>query len=404
MVLLTIASFLLLGGSALGGGVVSGSVDRISGIVWAWGAGGHGELGNGGTDSSDVPVQVSNLSSVVAIAAGTGDAGYTAYALLGNGTVWAWGFGANGQLGNGSKPQSSDVPVEVHGLAHVLAIAAGGDQGYALRNDGTVWAWGRGGYGELGNGKQSSLYASAVPVEVHKLTHVVAIAAGGATGYALRSDGTVWAWGYGYEGQFGNGSTGSSALPVQVHMPVEKDKRTHIVAIAEGGRGTGYALRSDGTVFAWGRGDAGELGNGRYGNSKVPVVVHKLTRVKAIASGIGTAYAIRRDGTLWAWGDNENGELGNGGASRSNVPVQVHNLANVRAIAGGNVTGYALLENGTVWGWGYATKGGLGTGGCPTPTTCRDSNVPVEIDSSLAGSVAIAAGGETAYSIVAGHG
>lgn len=210
--LFCVASVLVFGGSALGGGVVSGSVARTPGTVWAWGAGGHGELGNGRTDSSETPLRVSNLSGVVAVAAGTGDAGYTTYALLSNGTVWAWGLGASGQLGDGSKAQLSDLPVEVHGLARVVAVAAGGDQGYALRKDGTVWAWGRGGYGELGNGKQSSLYMSAVPVEVHNLARVVAIAASGASAYALRRDGSVWASGYGYQGQFGNGSTGSGAV------------------------------------------------------------------------------------------------------------------------------------------------------------------------------------------------
>jgi alpha-tubulin suppressor-like RCC1 family protein len=401
-VLLGAAGIAVLAGSARGG-VVSSSVARIPGNVWAWGQGGHGELGNGSAGNSDVPVAVSNLSGVVAVAAGTGRAGYTGYALRSDGTVWAWGLGAEGELGNGSTQQSSNVPVQVRGLTHVVAIAAGQYEGYALRSDGSVWAWGSGGSGELGNGKQTSTYASAVPVKVHNLAHVVAIAAAGATGYALRRNGTVWAWGYGYEGQFGNGRIGSSPLAVEVEMPVEKDKRTHVVAIAEGGRGTGYALRSDGTVFAWGRGDAGELGNGRDSNSDAPVRVRKLTRVRAIAAGNGTAYALRKDGTVWAWGDNGTGELGNGSTgSASDVPVEVHNLAGVVAIAGGNGTGYAVDSNKSVWGWGDGSLGALGTGACPTPASCVVDNAPVQVSSQLTGVVAIAGGGEMAYAIVAG--
>ena len=395
VVLLVAASILVPVSSARAHESLSASLLRTPGTVWAWGSGGHGELGNGTTGNSAAPVQVSNLASVVAVAAGTGRAGYTGYALRSNGTVWAWGLGTEGQLGNGSKAQFSDLAVQVHNLTHVVALAAGQYEGYALRNDGTVWAWGSGGTGELGNGKQSSLYASAVPVEVHGLAHVIAIAAAGGTGYALRSDRTVWAWGYGYEGQFGNGSTGSSALPVEVHIPLEKDKRTHLVAIAEGGRGTGYALRSDGTVFAWGRGDTGELGNGRNANSKVPVVVHKLAHVAAIAGGLGSAYALLRNGTVWAWGENQNGELGNGGTGNSNVPVEVHSLANVKAIAGGNATGYALRSDETVSAWGKGQLGALGTG------SSIDSSVPVAVSSQLTGVVAIAGGGETAYAIVA---
>ena len=144
--------------------------------VWAWGHGADGGLGNGGTANSPVPVRVSGLTGVTAVAAGNA----TGYAVLG-GTVWAWGEGADGQLGNGGTAGSL-VPVQVSGLTGVTAVAGGGLNGYAVGGDGTVWAWGIQYYGGLGNGGTAN---SLVPVQVSGLIGVTAIAATQRTGYAL---------------------------------------------------------------------------------------------------------------------------------------------------------------------------------------------------------------------------
>ena len=159
---------------------------------------------------------------MVAIAGGTGG---TVYALKSDGTVWAWGYGGNGLLGNGTTANSS-VPVRVRGLAHVTAIAAGWATAFGLKADGTVWAWGWGGYhtytagmpgnGLLGNGKIGG--SSDVPVKVRRLDHVTAIAVGAYNAYALKSNGTVWAWGANRVGELGNGKIGGySDVPVEVH-------------------------------------------------------------------------------------------------------------------------------------------------------------------------------------------
>ena len=149
---------------------------RSDGTVWAWGVGTVGQLGNGGTANSPVPVQVSGLTGVTAISG--------SYALRSDGTVWAWGSNTQGQLGNGTTGNNSTVPVKVSGLTGVTAIAGvlDGGSGYALRSDGTVWAWGPNFFGELGNGTTTQ---STVPVKVSGLTGVAAIAGGDGTGYAL---------------------------------------------------------------------------------------------------------------------------------------------------------------------------------------------------------------------------
>jgi len=222
----------------------------------------------------------------------------------------------------------------------VTAIAGGGVSGYALKSDGTVWAWGNGGYGQLGN---NSIADSHVPVHVYGLAGITAIASGYFSGYALKSDGTVWAWGYNAYGQLGNNSTTYSHVPVQVSGLIG------ITAIA-GGSYSGYALKSDGTVWAWGSNLYGELGNNSSTNySRVPVLVpvqvFGLTGVTAIDGGGASGYALKSNGTVWAWGHNDAGQLGNNSTTDSHVPVQVSSLTDTEPIGLSDIAGHWAENN-----------------------------------------------------------
>ncbi|ROL62509.1 T9SS C-terminal target domain-containing protein [Bacteroidetes/Chlorobi group bacterium ChocPot_Mid] len=323
---------------------------KNDGTVWAWGSNSDGQLGDGTNTDSHVPVKVDSLKSIIAIARGC----FHSLALKNDGTVWAWGWNKYGQLGYGTSTDISYVPVQVDSLTSIIAIAAGMYHSLALKNDGTVWAWGYNNHGQLGNGTNTD---SNVPVQVTSLTSIIAIAGGYGHSLALKSDGTVWAWGYTYYS----------------NVPVKVDSLKSIIAIA-GGWWHSLALKNDGTVWAWGNNNLGQLGNGTntYTYSNVPVKVDSLTSIIAIAAGGWHSLALKSDGTVWAWGYNNYGQLGNGTNTDSNVPVKVDSLTSIIAIAGGVYHSLALKNDGTVWAWGFNQFGQLGDG------TNTNSNVPVQ--------------------------
>ena len=343
-------------GHLVAGGLFHSLAIESNGTVWAWGENNFGQLGNGTTTqgATSAPGQVLSLSGVASVAAGD----YHSLALTTSGTVWAWGYNASGQLGNGTTTSSS-VPVQVSNLTGAVAVAGGTGHSLALRSDGTVWAWGDNGYGQLGNGTTSS---SSVPVQVSNLTGVVSIAAGGDHSLALKSDGTVWAWGYGRKGELGNGSTSNSSTPVEV------SNLTGVVAIAAGADHC-LAVLSNGTVWAWGYNGSGQLGNGSTRNSSVPVQVSGLTTATAVAAGGDHSMAIASGGSAWAWGDNGYGELGNGTTKSSSTPVQTLNLTNVAAIAAGTDHSLFATGAGLPYAVGNDQYGQLGNGNTSSTST-----------------------------------
>ncbi|HTV11334.1 MAG TPA: hypothetical protein VME20_05665 [Acidimicrobiales bacterium] len=342
----------------LAGGGYSAYAVAKDGSVWAWGDDIEGQLGDG-TDFgiSLVPVRVLRLPGAVAVVASAN----SAFALQDNGSVWAWGDDAIGELGTGKEPFTSGIPVRVRDLDHIALLAAGDLSVYALRQDGTVWAWGNNAFGQLGRG--TGTLESDVPIEVSGLSDVEGLAAGENTAFALRRDGTVWAWGDGTFGELARpGGPGADSAPLEV------PQLTQVSAIAASTY-TAFALNADGTVASWGDGSFGQLGNGNCKPasaacplSSEPTRVSMLNHVTAISAGGYAAYALESDGSVWAWGYGAYGQLGNGSTSSSDVPVRVVGLRHVVAIAGGGNAAYALESDGSVWAWGYGAYGQLGNG------------------------------------------
>jgi uncharacterized protein (TIGR03437 family) len=209
--------------------------------------------------------------------------------------------------------------VQVRGLGRIVTIAAGGNHALALQDDGTVWAWGTNWTGQLGDGTIAE--QQAAPVQVRGLEGVVAIAAGSTHSLAAKRDGTVWAWGWNGFGELGDATTTQRLTPVRV------SGLTEVVAVAGGGGSVvgahSLALRRDGTVWVWGHNGSGQLGDGTTTDRLTPVQVAGLSEVAAIAAGDAHSLALKRGGTVWAWGSNESGQLGGGRIMSRATPGQV---------------------------------------------------------------------------------
>ena len=360
------------------GNVVSVAADSqgslaltAGGLVYAWGDNNHGQLGIGTSDADAhiTPVQVDVISNVVALAGGGDTApngqaqigGDTNLALLSDGTVWGWGLNNLGQLGNGTT-SDSNVPTPVLGadgspLRNVVAIAASGSHSLALKSDGTVWAWGRTTCGQLGEASTTcdpnDTSFSAAPVQVPGLANIAAIATSAAAYHslALRNDGTVWAWGDNRFGQLGIGASDLNAHPTPAQVIDPSDPTGFLTGMAAIGAAAGpgghsMALKANGPIYTWGENGTGEEGNGTQGTaSSVPTQTLGLNDGITIAAGIFHNIAIAADHTVWTWGNNGSGQLGYTGTDKSScqfsqpcqtTPQQVPGLSNVQAIAAGH--------------------------------------------------------------------
>jgi len=296
-------------------------------------------------------------------------------ALKADGTLWALGENAQGQIGDGTTT-ARPTPVAIAGMTNVRAVAAGTTHSLALLADGSVWAWGSNTNGELGDGTTTPRLSPVAVVTTTGMTDIVAVAAGNGFSIARTSSGKLWAWGRNDEGQLGGSTNDASHTPARVcgnapAVPRDCDSAgvTNATLVVAGGAHA-LALTSAGQVLAWGRNIEGQLSDGTTTSRNVPApVVGLSTSTRSLAAGTNFSMALVGN-HVWTWGANDVGQLGNGTTSTAaqTVPIEVGappGFSNIEDIAAGEAHALAFTSLGGLFGWGRNIDAQLGTGPSP---------------------------------------
>ena len=335
--------------ATLDGSWVCYNLTTDPGCLFLWGSNSLGQLGNNSVSTNNSPIQLPG-SEWLAV---SGNGGNHSLAIKGDGTLWAWGNNENGQLGNElgptggvARPRSSPVQVTGSGWC---AVSAGATASMALKTDGTMFVWGCDTLGgTLGTGVRE--VDRSVPTQIPGVNWC-RISRGNCHSLALKTDGTLWAWGCNNDGRVGDQTTSGRSSPVQI-------PGTNWCGISAFGQNS-HALKTDGTLWGWGRNEEGQLGRNCVNPSgdTSPVQIPGASWCK-ICNSFGTAFALKTDGTLWAWGCNTNGQLGVNNAVNRSSPVQVPG-SSWCAIAARNNATYGIKTDNTLWAWGSGSATGL---------------------------------------------
>ena len=298
--------------------------------------------------ASDLVANVQTNSANSRIAAGYKHSLY----VDGNGSLWAWGFNGSGQLGDGTYGnRNRPKPI----LTNVAAVAAGFNHSLSLKNDGTLWAWGDNAYGQLGDGTYIG-----VPKPKQILANVAYVAAGDDHSLAVKTDGTLWAWGRNAYGQLGDGTRSDHSTPTQI---------LEGVATITGGCDYSLATKTDQSLLAWGLNVYGQLGDGTKTDRISPTAI--LPEIAAATAGYSHTLVIDTNDDVWAWGLSML-------ADQLDPTVPIWILSGIADVAAGDFHSLALETNGNLWSWGYNWFGQLGDG------TTTDRKSPTAILSDVA--------------------
>jgi alpha-tubulin suppressor-like RCC1 family protein len=326
-------------------------IDKFVGNqVWTWGDASNGFLGNDVSVAASTPQLLPGLLTWRSVSVNS-----HVLAIKNNGTLWAWGKNTVAQLGVGNNSNRYSSPVQVGSLSNWKSVATGQNASYGISNDGTLWSWGGNAQGQLGVNHRSD---AQTPIQIGALTNWLSATAGNLYAAAIKTDGTLWAWGTNGAGQLGLGNTSSYSSPVQM------GSFTGWTQISAGGSTTAGITGSN-QLLVWGSGGAGQLGNSTTSNSSSPVQVGSslVWQQVSVAWNGGVIGAIKNDGTLWMWGDNTDGQVGNGSTgNKYSSPIQVGALTNWKYVSCGSNHTVALKTDNTIWAWGGNVNGQLGNG------------------------------------------
>jgi len=326
---------------------------KSDGTLWAWGNNMHGQLGDGTTQDKLNPTQESsaatNWSSVSA-------GGSHTVAIKSDGTLWSWGKNNNGELGDGTTEDKLTPTQESNGATNWASVSAGKAHTVAIKNDGTLWAWGDNNYAQLGDG--TAVDKPNPTQESSGATNWSSVNARSDFSVAIKANGTLWGWGDNYFGQLGDGTKVSRLNPTQ------ESSGSMNWAHVNAGEWHTAAIKNDGSLWTWGRNTYGTLGDGTIADKVDPTQESSgATNWSSVSAGDKHTVGIKADGSLWSWGDNSFGQLGDGTTKAKHNPTQESSLSMLWShVSAGSDFTIGIKSNGTLWSWGDNSRGQLGNG------------------------------------------
>ena len=344
--------------SELSLGADHGMAIKTNGTLWGWGVNSAGQIGDNTVTTRSSPTQIGTLTGWSKVSAGASHS----MAIYTDGTLWAWGLGTSGQLG-----YNPITPSRLTSTNDWSEISGGTSHTMGVKTDGTLWTWGVNGNGQLG---QNNVTARSSPTQVGTLTNWSKVSAttGASSGFAIKTDGTIWGWGLNSSGQLGDGTTVNRSSPVQIGTLTNWSSISTIFSDHV------MAIKTDGTLWGWGNNASGRIGDGTTVGRSSPVQIGTLTNWSKVSAGIGHTTAIKGDGTLWSWGTADSGVLGDNTISPSKLsPIQIGTDTNWYDVNAGGAHVLSIKTDGTLWGWGTNGSGQLGDG------TVINRSSPVQI-------------------------
>ena len=339
--------------------------------LYSWGKGDFGQLGQniyGASAYRSSPIQVGGLQTWATTSISS-YGGTAAGGILTTGQLYMWGRNLQGGLGLGDT-STRVTPTPVGNLTNWAKLSVSDNHCVSIKTDGTLWTWGANSQGQLGHNDRVDLSS---PVQVGALTTWAQAVTMYLGVLAIKTDGTLWSWGWNNFGQLGLGDTAPRSSPVQVGALTNWSKLNSSSSPYSGAA----VIKTDGTLWTWGKNNTGQLGLGNTTNYSSPKQVGALTTWSSVSmSGNGVVVrtsAIQTDGTLWTWGAGSVGALGRGNTTSYSSPQQLGALTNWSKIGGGLSFMSAVKTDGTLWAWGSSSSGQLGQGN----TIARSSPVQV---------------------------
>jgi alpha-tubulin suppressor-like RCC1 family protein len=328
---------------------------KTNGTLWVWGSGGFGRLGNNFITNRSTPVQVfGSATNWKQVSAGNL---HTA-AIKTDGTLWTWGNGTLGRLGNNATIDRSTPVTTFAGGTNWKQVSSGNQHTAAVKTDGTLWTWGSGGSGRLGT---NATITRSTPVTTFAGgTNWKQVSSGDSNTAAIKTDGTLWTWGFGNSGRLGTNDTTSILTPVTTFAGGTNWKQV------SSGLSHTAAIKTNGTLWTWGNGSYGQLGTNDTTNILTPVTTFAGgTNWKQVSSGDSHTIALVDDGVnkeLYVWGNGSSGRLGALTIDTTNIPLQtIENSFNWKQVSSGLDHTAAIKTDGTLWVWGNGGDGRLGT-------------------------------------------